>query len=59
MVKLMKEDNLAECSLCICGVLEGIKYFLQSHYLPGFLVGDLPDVPVGPATHFLDQAVLA
>ena len=31
VVQLVQEHDLAERSLCIGGVLEGIKYLLQSH----------------------------
>lgn len=39
-----------ECSLCVGGVLEGIKNFLQGHLVFGLLVDGLPHDTVGLRT---------
>jgi hypothetical protein len=58
MVQLLQESDLAESSLRVGGVLEGIEDLLERQCLTRFLFGDLPDVTVCPAAHLFEQRVL-
>lgn len=59
MVKLMQEYNLPKSTLSISGMLESIKYFLQSKSLVSFFIGDFPNMSVCSTTKFFYQGVFA
>lgn len=48
-----EEHYFAIGSLCVCGVIESVKIFLECFDLSGFFIGHLPDVAVGAASDFL------
>lgn len=51
--QLHQEHDFAVGALRVGGVIEGIEIFLEGFDPTRFLVGDLPDVPVGSAADFL------
>ena len=53
VAELHQEHDFSVGALCVGGVIEGIKIFLEGFDAPGFLVGYLPDVSVGAAADFL------
>lgn len=57
MVEFVEEDDFAEGSLSIGGMLEGIENFLERQDLSCFAVVDFPDMAVGAAAHFLEEGV--
>lgn len=52
-VELAKEDNLAEGSLSISGVLKSIKDLFDGNDIFGLLIDCLPDNSVGSFAKFL------
>lgn len=57
MIKFVEEDNLSVGSLGICGMLESIEYFFECQSLISFFIGNLPDMPIGSTSYFLDKCV--
>ena len=51
MGELFKDGDLSICSLCICVMLEGLKYFFESIYFIRFVNRrNLPDMAIGSRT---------
>lgn len=48
MFDIVEESDFSEGPLGIGGMLESIKYFLESYDSFGPLIDRLPDVPVSP-----------
>lgn len=53
MGQFHQEHYLAIGPLCVGGVIECVKIFLECFDLSGFFIGHLPDVAVGAASDFL------
>ena len=49
-IELLKEYNLSERTLCIGGILEGIKILLKGYNLFGPLVNGFPNNTIGTLT---------
>ena len=45
--QLLQENNLTECPLCVCRILEGVEIFLECYNLLGALVNGFPDNSIG------------
>ena len=48
MIDLPQYFNLSVSPLCICSVLEGIKYYFKCAYFFSVFFLDLPNMPVSP-----------
>ena len=58
-IEFLEEHNLTKSSLCISGIVERIKDFLQCDDLLGFLAECLPNDTVCAFTKLLDYLELA
>ena len=56
--KFFEEHNFPECSLGVCSVPEGIKYFLDGHHRPTSPVSRFPDNAVSSLTEPSPDLVL-
>lgn len=54
VLDLMKKSYLAESSLRICRMLEGIKNLFKSESLSPLFISDLPNYAVGSAAYFFE-----
>lgn len=57
MRKLVQKYDFSICSLCVCRMLEGVKYFFEGEGLAWFLISDFPHMAVGSASYFFEKII--